>query len=693
MPEPTDRAKEASPPASTERLDSWKEIAAYLRRDVSTVQRWEKREALPVHRHLHNRLATIYAYPPEIDAWWNNRRPRLEQEEEKRRARVGRRRLVAGGLGLGTLLLLAGLALLRTGALERRPTTAASSSITLRRQTEPEGALFLGRPSPDGRLLPYATGDTGDLALFDLKTSRSQRLTQKGSWESSTDYASAASVSPEGGEVAFAWYNQEGEFVDLRLAGAEGSEPRVLFRDPEIDAIELAEWSHDGRVFLALFKRKEGRDQLVLIRPGEGAVDVLRTFDATAPQGMSLSPDGRYVAYDLPVGGPHGERDVFLTAVGGSETVLVRDAKDDLWPVWTPDGDRVVFASDRTGGLSLWSQRVEEDKPRGPPEPIYKDLGRARPLGMTRDGSYYYQLQTGMVNVQVATLDPATGALVGEPSPAAIEFVGSNLSPDWSPDGRLLAYTSHRGHVEGEKGSVSLVVRSLESHEEGVVVPELAFLIRPRWSPDGRRIAVKGHGPRIAWGFHDIDPATGAVIGTLLAGNFADAVRSPDGRMLFYNTSDRIVRKDLEKGREEDVYRVTAPSAVGLIGLSPDGKWLAVTRARKGGMHSLSVMPSGGGPVREILSEQERAFSSLCWTADGRALLFVPHGNGERRLYRIDIEGREPRPLGLAREGLRDVRAHPDGRRIAFTSGWPSFELWVMEHFLPAEREIAAAGR
>jgi hypothetical protein len=39
-----------------DRLDSWKEIAAYLNRDVTTVQRWEKREGMPVHRHIHSRM-------------------------------------------------------------------------------------------------------------------------------------------------------------------------------------------------------------------------------------------------------------------------------------------------------------------------------------------------------------------------------------------------------------------------------------------------------------------------------------------------------------------------------------------------------------------------------------------------------------------------------------------------------------
>ena len=44
------------------RLDAWKEIASYLGRDVTTVRRWEKREGLPIHRHLHRKLGSVYAY-------------------------------------------------------------------------------------------------------------------------------------------------------------------------------------------------------------------------------------------------------------------------------------------------------------------------------------------------------------------------------------------------------------------------------------------------------------------------------------------------------------------------------------------------------------------------------------------------------------------------------------------------------
>src|ERR1700758_5401179 len=61
------------------RLDSWKEIASYLNRSEKTVRRWEEREGLPVHRLLHNKRGSAYAYADELDAWWESRK---FQEEE-----------------------------------------------------------------------------------------------------------------------------------------------------------------------------------------------------------------------------------------------------------------------------------------------------------------------------------------------------------------------------------------------------------------------------------------------------------------------------------------------------------------------------------------------------------------------------------------------------------------------------------
>ncbi len=67
----------------SDRLESWKEIAVYLKRDLRTVQRWEKREGLPIHRHQHDERASVFAYKSEIDAWWHSGHSRLDAEDEE----------------------------------------------------------------------------------------------------------------------------------------------------------------------------------------------------------------------------------------------------------------------------------------------------------------------------------------------------------------------------------------------------------------------------------------------------------------------------------------------------------------------------------------------------------------------------------------------------------------------------------
>ena len=75
----TGSADRGGSPTHVERLESWKEIAAYLKRDVRTVQRWEKREGLPIHRLQHERLGTVYAYKSELDSWRKTSDERLSE--------------------------------------------------------------------------------------------------------------------------------------------------------------------------------------------------------------------------------------------------------------------------------------------------------------------------------------------------------------------------------------------------------------------------------------------------------------------------------------------------------------------------------------------------------------------------------------------------------------------------------------
>ncbi len=77
----------STPPAASpeappgDRLNSWKEIAAYLKREVRTLHRWEVEEGLPIHRHLHKKRGSVYAYRSELEVWWSERRLRLDKQE------------------------------------------------------------------------------------------------------------------------------------------------------------------------------------------------------------------------------------------------------------------------------------------------------------------------------------------------------------------------------------------------------------------------------------------------------------------------------------------------------------------------------------------------------------------------------------------------------------------------------------
>jgi tetratricopeptide (TPR) repeat protein len=115
------RGTPTSPRPPEDRLDSWKEIAAYLKRDVTTVQRWEKRERMPVHRHQHGTIGSVYAFGSQLDAWRQSRTLGLDEEKEPEakapddaEADLGRTR--SGGwrrwsaVGAAVLLVVAALA-------------------------------------------------------------------------------------------------------------------------------------------------------------------------------------------------------------------------------------------------------------------------------------------------------------------------------------------------------------------------------------------------------------------------------------------------------------------------------------------------------------------------------------------------------------------------------------------------------
>lgn len=126
------------------------------------------------------------------------------------------------------------------------------------------------------------------------------------------------------------------------------------------------------------------------------------------------------------------------------------------------------------------------------------------------------------------------------------------------------------------------------------------------------------------------------------------------------------------------------------LALSPDGQRLAFVERVSKGSFSLRIMPASGGEPREILDQWKGRW--LRWTPDGRHLLFARRKGRDQpiELWRIAVEGVEggepQKVLELDAKGLRfqHLSIHPDGQRIAFSSGRGGSEVWVMENFLPA---------
>jgi TolB-like protein/Flp pilus assembly protein TadD len=133
------------------RLESWKEIAAYLGRDVTTVRRWEKHEGLPVYRLLHNRLGSVYAYTAELDAWREERAPAAATDAAEARPVS---EVVRSGAHTRTVAALVALALaLAVGLIwfvrERTTIQPASASGGIRSLAVLPLQNFSGNPEQD----------------------------------------------------------------------------------------------------------------------------------------------------------------------------------------------------------------------------------------------------------------------------------------------------------------------------------------------------------------------------------------------------------------------------------------------------------------------------------------------------------------------------------------------------------------
>ncbi|MEN3339107.1 MAG: eukaryotic-like serine/threonine-protein kinase [Acidobacteriota bacterium] len=557
-------------------------------------------------------------------------------------------------------------------------------------------AMYTGRPSPDGRLLSYVTLE-GNLALFDLESGETRRLTNKG--DSAESAESQMAISPDSRWLAYTWAALDGAF-ELRVIQTDGKSPRVLLRRNDVDFPMPVAWSGDGSHLLVVLEMKRKDIEIALVSLDSGRVDVIRSLRAPVPRQVSLSPDGAFVVYDHPATAESADRDIFIARVSdGHEERLVTHPANDLFPFWSAAGDEIIFSSDRAGSLGLWALPVSSGRAAGGPVALHRDLGRFYPLGLTEAGTLYYMLQTGMVDVYTAPLVSPRSDRVGIPEAVSSTFVGSNNSSSWSPDARFLAYVSVRGAVDTDPFSRVLAIRNVVDGTERLLHPPLAFFIAPRWSHDSRTILVRGTDLDGRAGSFLVDAVTGAVHGTMLATSVrgqtavGNVAWSPGGdRLWFDRPGVGLFERATVGGTPKKILDYAAEGLASIVPqpegfrVSPNGRALAFYGTDKNTGPGVTVLKVKffEDPSRELVRlTRPDVFTSLAWAADGTGLLYSRRANqSATSLWWISTGGGEPRQAGLTLNGLRGLDVRSDGRALTFTAGAPKYELWKMDNLL-----------
>ncbi len=319
---------------------------------------------------------------------------------------------------------------------------------------------------------------------------------------------------------------------------------------------------------------------------------------------------------------------------------------------WSPDGKEIVYSMQG----SLWRQRagtkVAQQITSGPGydyQPDWSPDGRFIAYASYRDDAVeLWLLEAGTGNTRPIT---ANGAV--------------NVEPRFSPDGRRIAFVStvfnRRFHIHtlalGEEGEPGAIERLTEDHESGL--PRYYYhpfdhFISPSWSPDGREIVFVSNRGRI-WG----------------TGGFFRMKAAPGSEM-------REIRY------EETTWKARPD-------WSPDGRRIAYSSYLGGQWHQLWLMTDEGGDVFPLTYGEFDATSPR-WSRDGRKIAFISNEDGDTSLWTIEVPGgrrerleaRERRYLGAVgrlkitvvdgRTG-RTVPARvsvtgPDGRAFAADDSW-----------------------
>jgi Tol biopolymer transport system component len=418
----------------------------------------------------------------------------------------------------------------------------------------------------------------------------------------------------------------------------------------------------------------QGDFQMAWVSAEDGAITPIMRFEWWRSGGanglgvISLSPDGRYIAYAAAPAQGSTERTVYVIGSDGKTRNEVASGGINYSPVWTPDGQQLVFVSDRAGGFGLSAVAVRNGRATTPVSVVRANTGRVRLHGFSGRLLYYSaHVMFGEVFVRPIERD---GRLAS--ASATIQNV-PGIVPAWSPDGKFLALKRPRAD-----GSFEVVLRNGETGQE------------QRWSglrgdgqPLGSAQPVWLSSDRVRVGVRTLlEIADGELRTTAGDGAGVPAGSlSRDGSVVYVPRAASPVDGPggiaiLDRATRQQKSFFAVPNGVEAFALSPAGDVLAVTSPGR-----LSIIRVDGTQYRELYAAAgiSIAASRLDWSPDGRFVIFaVEEPNGSGRLMRVSVSGGAPEPAGSDLEAVSVFDVSPDGTRIAYGKQKSVLEIWSL---------------
>ena len=571
------------------------------------------------------------------------------------------------------------------------PRSPAASTALRTQRVLAEGAPW-DRISPDGRYLVRVDSTTENLSLIELATGKMRPLTTDGRPEDPDHrFPLASAFSRDGKHVANEWYFEKDNRSVLRVVSTEednGGTPRNLYDNPDVQSIAPTDWSPDGRWIAAVIRRVDRTAQIGVIKVDDGSLRVLKTVEWSRVGGLRFSPDSSLLAYHRAAVEGRFERDVFVIAVDGSkESVAAASPGDDIVLEWARDGKRLLVASDRSGSTSVWSVIGSGQTQPSSYELIKSDVGVISSLGPTHDGTLFYNMQPASADIYVATFDSTSGQLSSSTMQPIQQFKGLNASPQWSGDGRYLAYGSKRdipAPINVTRLVVPIHAMAINATERELH-PKLSYGGVGRWSPDGRHFIVRGADLKGRSGILTVDAETGDAT-LVVSGDTCDGVPfwAPDSKSFYcYRFEEQqIVQVDIVSG---NVLRTIRSESQGAA-ISADGRYIAYMEPR-GQELKLLMVASGKTRTLITLAPPSRIgnMATIDFTPDGKAVVYGQINGGEGMWFtpldggashRIDVNVGRP---------IIGWRFNTKTNQVAFTTNttFGRLEVWKMENFLP----------